>query len=81
MVDERMKRLMSSEALVCHRQINGESGRATVQCVLLADGFLLECGSDGCAEGRAIALAEAINAYGASRFSRGALLAAAGERR
>ena len=80
MVDERMKRLMSSEALVCHRQINGESGGATVQCVLLADGFLLECGSDGYAKGRAIALAEAINAYWASRFSRGAMLSAAGER-
>jgi hypothetical protein len=81
MQTEKMKRLMSSEALVCHRQINGESGGATVHCVVLADGFILECGSDGYAERRAGLLAEAINAYGPSSFSLRAMLSAAGDGR
>jgi len=63
-----MDLLRSPKALVCHRQINGECGGATVHCVVLADGFIVECGSDGYAEKRAIRLAEAINANGPDLF-------------
>lgn len=60
--------LRSPAAIVCHRQINGEYGGATVHCVVLADGFIVECGSDGYSERRAIRLAEAINAGDPAAF-------------
>lgn len=63
-----MDTLRSPKAITCHRQINGECGGATVYCVVLADGFLIECGSDGYSERRAKTLADAVNAYGAERF-------------
>lgn len=56
-----MELLRSPAAIVCHRQINGEYGGATVHCVVLADGFIVECGSDGYAEDRAILLAASVN--------------------
>ncbi len=54
--------------IVAHRQIHGECGGATVFCVVLADGFIIECGSGGVAQARANAVAEAINQYGSHRF-------------
>lgn len=63
--------LRSDMAIVAHRQINGDMGGATVQCVVLADGFILECGSDGYAQKRAKLLAEAVNKLGPERFAFG----------
>ena len=61
--------LRSDKAIVAHRQINCDMGGATVQCVILADGFIVECGSDGYAPDRAVLLAEAINAFGSECFA------------
>lgn len=65
-----MALLRSDMAIVAHRQINGEAGGATVFCIVLADGFIVDCGSDGYSERRAKLLAEAVNAGnpGAFRF-------------
>ena len=60
--------LLGPKAFVCHRQINSEAGGATVHCVVLADGFRVECGSDGYAEQRAKELADVINAANPERF-------------
>lgn len=68
-----MARLSSPEALVCRREIAGPMGGSTVWTVLLADGFLLECGTGFLSEERAVALAEIINAGGPERLSRKAL--------
>lgn len=57
-----------TEAIVCHRQINSEVGGATVYCVRLADGFLVDCGSDGYAKFRAEHLARAVNLSGSHMF-------------
>lgn len=70
--------LSSDRALVCHREINGEQGGATAFCVLLSDGFLLECGASSLAQARATAIAEIINAGGPERLSRKALEAGRG---
>lgn len=61
--------LRSDKAIVGHRQINGDMGGAIVQCVILADGFIVECGSDGYAQERAERLAKAVNAFGAEQFA------------
>ncbi|MCO5129785.1 MAG: hypothetical protein M9932_04380 [Xanthobacteraceae bacterium] len=61
--------LRSNKAIVAHRQINCDMGGATVQCVILADGFIVECGSDGHAQKRADLLAEAVNCFGAECFA------------
>jgi hypothetical protein len=63
--------IRSDKALIAHRQINCEHGGATVFCVVLADGFIVECGSDGYAQKRAAYLAEAVNAGDASKFAFG----------
>lgn len=60
--------MRSDKALVAHRQINSEAGGATVQCVVLADGFILDCGSDGYAERRATLIAGAVNACYPEKF-------------
>lgn len=60
--------LRSDKAIIGHRQINSEQGGATIQCVILADGFIVECGADYYAEKRAQLLAEAVNAFGADQF-------------
>jgi len=60
--------VMSPRALVAHRQINGECGGATVFCVVLADGFIIDCGSDGYAQKRAMLLAESVNSFGPEQF-------------
>lgn len=67
--------LNGPKALVCHREINSEAGGATVFCVVLADGFILDCGSSGYSERRAKALAAVINVAGPERFSREGLVA------
>lgn len=61
--------LRSDKAIVGHRQINSDMGGATVQCVILADGFILECGSDGYAQRRAELIAAAVNSFGAEFFA------------
>ena len=60
--------LQGPTALVCHREINSDAGGAVVFSVLLADGFLIECGAGGYAQRRAKELAEVINASDPSRF-------------
>lgn len=62
--------LNSDKAMVCRREINSEHGGATVFCVLLADGFLIDCGSSGYSERRAKTLAAMINEAGPERLSR-----------
>lgn len=61
--------VMSAKALVAHRQIHSECGGATVFCVVLADGFIVDCGSDGYSQKRAMILAEAINAFGPEKLN------------
>lgn len=63
-----MDTLRSPKAIVAHRQVHSDCGGATIYCVILADGFIVECGSDGYAENRAQFLAEAVNANGPERF-------------
>ena len=67
--------LRSQKALVCHRHIPGEMGGATVWCVVLSDGFILECGSGGVSQQRAIILARIINASGPEQIDRKQLIA------
>jgi len=57
--------LKSDKALVCHREINGEQGGATVWSVMAGDGFLIECGKS---EERARHLADLINEAGPERL-------------
>lgn len=61
--------ILSPRALVAHRQINSEVGGTTVFCVVLADGFIIECGSDGYSQHRAKLLAEIINATNPAAFN------------
>ena len=75
MTEVNMKDLSSSKALVCHRHVAGEMGGATVWCVVLADGFILECGSGGVSQQRAIILARIINASGPERLDQKHLIA------
>lgn len=70
MVD--MDTLRSPRALPGRRQVHGMNGGATVHCVVLADGEIIDCGSDGYAEDRARLLAAAVNAFGPEKFSFGA---------
>lgn len=63
--------LRSDKAIPCRRQIHGEAGGATVFCVVLADGFIIDCGSDGYAEKRSQRLADVINAGDPSLFAFG----------
>lgn len=63
--------LRSDRAIPCHRQVHGESGGATIYCVVLADGFIVDCGSDGYAQRRSQVLADAINGFGPDHFAFG----------
>lgn len=67
MGDNTLDAIRSPRALVCHREVNGETGGATIHCVVLADGFILDCGT-GAGEGRAKLLAAAVNAFGPEKF-------------
>ena len=64
-----IEELRSARAIVARRQIHSEAGGATVMCVVLADGFIVECGSDGYAQARARLLAEAVNASDPNAFN------------
>jgi len=75
---ETFEELRSDKALVCKREINGEQGGATVWCVCLSDGFLIECGATFLGEQRARVLAEIINAGGPERLSEESLQAEQG---
>ena len=68
MENEAWEELRSDRAIVAHRQVNSDVGGATVFCVVLADGFIVECGSDGYAQKRAELLAGAVNMTGPSAF-------------
>lgn len=60
--------IRSPSALVGRREIAGEAGGATIMCVVLADGFIVECGSSYYAEERARLLVEAVNTFGPEKF-------------
>lgn len=62
--------IRSPTAIACHRQVHGEMGGATVHCVVLADGFIVDCGSDVYALGRARFLAMAVNEFGPNLFTK-----------
>jgi len=62
------EKLRSPLALACRRQVHGDCGGASVHCVVLADGEIIDCGSDGYAPERARLLADAVNAFGPERF-------------
>lgn len=66
-----MALLRSDAAIACRRQINSEHGGATVHCVVLSDGLIIDCGADGYAEQRANLLAKAVNAFGPEQFAFG----------
>lgn len=70
-----MEELSSPRALVCHRQHRADCGVGTVWFVLLADGYLIDCGATGLSEARANTLAAIINAADPERLSRDALAA------
>ena len=63
--------LRSAKALVCKREFNSDQGGAVVFMVCLSDGFLIDCGSSGYAERRAIELATVINENDPKRFNFG----------
>lgn len=67
--EQRMALLRSPKALVATRYIAGEMGGSTIHCVVLADGFILECGAGMDAEERAVLLAETINAASPEAFN------------
>ena len=67
-----MELLRSAKAIVAHRQVHSDCGDATIFCVVLADGFIVECGSDGYSERRAKLLADAVNAGDPELFKFGA---------
>lgn len=63
--------LRSTKAVPSRRQVHGEYGGATVHCVVLGDGLIIDCGCDGYAERRAQLLADAVNAFGPDQFAFG----------
>lgn len=60
--------LHSGRALVCHKDHRCDAGVGTVWSVLLADGFLIDCGHGAYAEARANVLAGMINAGGEDQW-------------
>jgi len=54
--------LRSDKAIVGQRQHRTDSGVGEIKYVILADGFMLDCGHDFRSEARAAALATIINA-------------------
>ena len=65
---DNMETLRSPKAITGCRQVHSDCGGATIHCVILADGFIVECGSDGYAEARADLLAKAVNAKSPEQF-------------
>lgn len=72
--------LRSDQAIPCHRQVHGEAGGATIHCVVLADGFIVDCGSDYYAQTRAKLVTDAINSADPSKFAFGRRALHEGER-
>ncbi len=70
-VIDRLTLLKSDKAIAATRHIAGDYGGAVVHCVVLADGFILECGCDGYSPERAALLAETINAANPASFNFG----------
>lgn len=66
--------LRSPLAVVCHQQHRADCGVGTVWFVLLADGYLIDCGAEAYSEARANCLAELVNAA-PERLSKDALRA------
>lgn len=64
------EKLRSGCALVCHKDHRCDEGVGTVWSVLLADGFLIDCGHGSSAEARANILAGMINAGGESQWKK-----------
>lgn len=70
MSDTDFNDLKSDKALVAYRQVHSSAGGAVIPCVVLSDGFIIECGFDGYSGQRAKSIAKAINSYGAELFSK-----------
>lgn len=68
-----MEKLRSPLALVCHKQHRADCGVGTVYYVLLADGYLIDCGAESASQARAETLAAIVNAGEPERLSREAL--------
>lgn len=68
-------KLNSPLALVCHKQHRADCGVGTVWFVLLADGYLIDCGAENYSEARANTLAAIINAANPSSLDKNALRA------
>jgi len=66
-----MELLRSDRAIPCRRQVHSDAGGATIHCVVLADGMIIECGSDGYAELRAAIIADAVNNHGPEKLAFG----------
>ena len=67
--------LNSPTAIVCHKQHRADCGVGTVWFVLLADGYLIDCGAESASEARASTLASIINASEPERLSKASLRA------
>lgn len=65
--------LRSPRALVAYRQHRADCGVGDIACVVLADGFILDCGHDGLSKYRAEELARVINAADPEAFSKHSL--------
>ena len=70
-----MQRLRTPEAIVCHKQHRADCGVGTVWFVLLADGYLIDCGAETYSEARANTLAGIINGNGPETLGKDALRA------
>jgi len=65
--------LNSDKALVCHKEHRADCGVGTVWSVLLGDGYLIDCGTQG--EARAHILADIINCAGPEKLGKAAIRA------
>lgn len=63
--------LRSHKALVCTKEHRADCGVGTVWFVLLSDGYLIDCGTQG--EARANILASIINSAGPEQLSHDAI--------
>ena len=70
MTDADLAALLSPRALTCRKQHRTGDGVGDVWFVLLADGYLIDCGAETISEARANILAEIINEAGPSRLDR-----------
>lgn len=68
MTDADLAALSSPRALVCRKQHRTGDGVGDVWFVLLADGYLIDCGAETISEARANILAEIINKVGPDRL-------------